>query len=509
MIEDFTPQDFQMPAKFTEYRPAQLQAVEWLNGSDKQISACLLPTGVGKTLTAATYSRVFGGKTCYTVATKALMTQVLSDFRSVGMVELKGRANYPCPAYKNCDAGSEFRCSNSRLETACPYNRAVAEARASEIFVTNYSYLQHNRRYSTKSLTIDLLVCDEAHELENQLTDFAAVDLYHTECNVQTLKGTSGLMDEGEQAVRIRQLAQKKLENLVESTDPDDLELARKLKRIMGMKGNWVWQHADSSVRTVTRFEPIRVSQFTAQLFNGIRRVILMSATLNQFTLNLLLPPGAGYDYRAWSNVFNPGNAPVYFLQNELTRKLGWKSTEEDYAAVVQQADQIISQRLDRKGIIHTVSYARAKRAMAHSIHNTRFLWNDSGKDLGECLERFRKAGPGTVLVTPSVSTGFDFPGSAAEYQIILKFPFPNEQQRVIKERCTLIPNYRLNAAAQTLVQMVGRIRRFEEDRGETFILDSSVRQLMGPVGKSLCPPGFRMFVVTKVPPPPPRMKVN
>jgi Rad3-related DNA helicase len=107
------------------------------------------------------------------------------------------------------------------------------------------------------------------------------------------------------------------------------------------------------------------------------------------------------------------------------------------------------------------------------------------------------------------VEQGFDFPGEQCEYQIVLKFPFPNETQRVVKERCAQIAGYRLHYAAQKIVQMRGRPVRSETDRAETFILDNAVRQLCGPEGRSYCPPGFRIFTVLAAPPPPPRINTN
>ena len=126
--------------------------------------------------------------------------------------------------------------------------------------------------------------------------------------------------------------------------------------------------------------------------------------------------------------------------------------------------------------------------------------------DLQGCLERFSSCRTRYVLVTPSVEEGFDFPADQCEYQIVLKFPFPNETQRVIKERCAQIPGYRLHYAAQKIVQMRGRPIRSYHDRAETFILDNSVKQLSGPEGRSYLPSGFRVFTVNTVPKAPPKI---
>jgi Rad3-related DNA helicase len=265
------------------------------------------------------------------------------------------------------------------------------------------------------------------------------------------------------------------------------------------MGPNWVWQFDD---RGHVTFEPVRLSGFTSRLFAGVPRVLLMSASLSEFTLKLLLPPDLPYEYRAWPPVFPQDHAPVYHIP---TVKLNWKSTDEDYALVISSMDKIIEGRLDRKGIVHTVSYRRAKTALTSSRFRHLFEWNDDAANLAAALSRFR-AQPGRILVTPSVEEGFDFPADQCEYQIVLKFPFPNETQRVIKERCAQIPGYRLHYAAQKIVQMRGRPIRSYHDRAEMFVLDNAVKQLSGPEGRSYLPSGFRIFTVNTVPKAPPKI---
>jgi Rad3-related DNA helicase len=389
----------------------------------------------------------------------------------------------------------------------------VQRAKDADLVVTNYAYWLNVRRHNSCALEneygrpVELLICDEAHALEGQLGSFAEVKIWASELGRHsfTRDGRMGQAPDLHEleADTWRAWANNKIEEigvLGAAADDDDKDLADRCTKILRMNSNWVWQFDSHGHVT---FQPIRLNGFMSGLTSGVPRVLLMSASLNEFTLKLLLPRDTPFDYRAWGQVFPPQNAPVYHIP---CRKLTWRSSDEDYKAVIEQADQIIDQRCDRKGIIHTVSYARSKRALQYSRHGNRFIWNENGADLTSCLDRFRAMDAGAILVTPSVSAGFDFPGQACEYQIVLKFPFPNETERVVKERCSQIPGYRLWSAAQSIAQMCGRARRYEQDRSETFILDNSVRQLCGPEGKQFCPPGFRIFTVAKVPPAPPRI---
>jgi Rad3-related DNA helicase len=515
IFSSISPADLSLPPRFDRFRQTQREALDWFQSSDSAVMAAQLATGSGKTLFAAAAAALTGGKATYLVATKALQAQVLRDFEVSGMRDIRGRANYECNAYKNCDDGFDNECSRAQTD-ACPYTRAVTAAQQSLLPETNYAYWLYSQGVRNKAFEdTQLLICDEAHNIESQLSGFASVKVYAREhdLKLQSDWPISGVMQpetggsyetpEVGTANWLRMWAVGKIEEIGDSDKDDKDPLSDRCRRIAKMGPNWVWQFDD---RGHVTFEPVRLSGFVTRLFAGVPRVLLMSASLSEFTLKLLLPPDLAYEYRAWPPVFPQDHAPVYHIP---TVKLNWKSTDEDYKQVIAAADAIMDNRSDRKGIIHTVSYARSRRAIEHSRHRDKFIWNETGSMLSDSLDKFRNSskGPGTVLVTPSVEEGFDFPASECEYQIVLKFPFPNETQRVIKERCAQIPGYRLHYAAQKIVQMRGRPIRSYHDRAEMFVLDNAVRQLSGPEGRSYLPSGFRIFTVASIPPAPPKLQ--
>jgi Rad3-related DNA helicase len=503
--DTITPQDLGLPDKFKSFRLPQREALEWFDSCAEPITAACLPTGVGKTSLAVALAKILGVKATYLVATKALEAQVLGDFDSIGMRNVHGRANYKCRNFGDCDKGLKNKPVCSRAETSeCPYACAVEVAAGSSLALTNYAYWLWSRRTNNKAFAgTGLLICDEAHQIENQLSSFASIKLYRREMgkHIPDLKDPHGLSDDYSQDwENILVMAFKVDKTIEESTDDDDKDLRDRLARVIRMEKGWVWQRDDHGHLT---FTPVHLAPYARVLFGSVPRVLLMSASLTPFVLKSVLPSGLSFDYRAWGQVFPGQNAPVYHIP---TRKLSWRSTDEDYKTVIEAADRIMRGRRDRRGIIHTVSYARAKRALGDCGERNRFIWNDDGKSLAGALDRFRKAPHDAVLITPSVEEGFDFPGTECEYQIVLKFPFPNEMDRVVKERCRQIPGYRLHHAAQKIVQMRGRAVRSYDDRAEMFILDNAVKQLCGAEGRSYLPPGFRIFTVAQVPPAPPRM---
>ena len=131
---------------------------------------------------------------------------------------------------------------------------------------------------------------------------------------------------------------------------------------------------------------------------------------------------------------------------------------------------------------------------------------NPRGEPAQETLEQFRQSGPGTILVSPSFGTGYDFMGELCEWQIICKIPF-DPPSRILKAREELDPEYRNYRAMNKLWQYYGRIGRSKEDAGETVILDSHMDWFWRR-NKHLAPAyAHRVYrEVAVLPPPPPKL---
>ena len=152
----------------------------------------------------------------------------------------------------------------------------------------------------------------------------------------------------------------------------------------------------------------------------------------------------------------------------------------------VAQIDKIIASRAvtgKRKGVIHTVSYARQEYLLQHSKYAHLMVGNTSDPNsptAAQIVKKFKSSVAGTqgvpVLVSPSFATGWDFPGRECEWQIIGKIPFPESQSKVMQERIKRDSQYLNYLTMQELVQACGRGTRSELDRCETFIVDDSVK---------------------------------
>ena len=498
-----TPDDLDLPSKFKVFRNSQLEGLDWIHRNQSSIMAAMMPTGSGKTLGGVAAAKSMGVKSAYLVATKALEQQVMNDFEESGMVNVHGANNYKCPNQFNCGHGFDNDCSLYGTR-ACQYSRAVETARTQDMFVSNYAYWLASRSNKSDSLQledrpIEFLICDEAHTIETQITNFMSVDLPVKFTSRLKIEDTGFMDDEGHK--QWDDWVNKRISVLSIRKDEKDIrELLKSYRKILRMSGNWVWQRDE---RGNIKFSPIHIWPYTKHLFSGVPTVLLMSASLDRFTMDMILPPDTNYNYRQWPNVFNPANAPVYHIP---TVKLNRNSSDGDYRQIITQADAIISNRQELKGIIHTVSYERVGRILQHSIYKDRFIWHENGSGLQNALVRFRSSGNG-ILVTPSAEEGHDLP--EADFQVVVKFPYPNEANFVTRQRCERIPGYRLHHAAQKLIQIRGRPIRSETAKAEMFILDNAVNALYIPSARGYLPSGFRIFTVNQVPEPIQHRKVS
>ena len=130
---------------------------------------------------------------------------------------------------------------------------------------------------------------------------------------------------------------------------------------------------------------------------------------------------------------------------------------------------------------------------------------NSKGIPATSMVEIFRASKPGTILVSPSVGTGYDFPGKDCEYQFLCKIPFPDGRTKFNKARTQDDPEYGAYQAAQTMVQAFGRGMRSKEDQCEGFICDDHLQWFL-PRFRHLVPNSFyRLFKRVDVLPQPPK----
>jgi Rad3-related DNA helicase len=244
--------------------------------------------------------------------------------------------------------------------------------------------------------------------------------------------------------------------------------IAGRLESISTAHGLWVIQ----STRSGYKFTPRWVAGYGSSLFGAVPKVLLMSAILTPKTADSLgVPPEP--ENRTWIDVpsyFPPENTPIWHVP---TVRVNYRTDDYGTSIWLARIDQIISRRLDRKGIIFTVSYDRAYLLLRNSRYND-IMVSHSTADVVQVVNRFKDMPAPAILVSPSVTTGYDFPG--LDYIIAGKVPYPDTQDPVIRARHEDDKEWTAFLAMGVLIQELGRGTRSADDQCECLIVDDTFR---------------------------------
>lgn len=513
------PEALGLPSKFTEFRPHQAEMAIEVAASDKRFSCLSMATGGGKSLLVMTVAQILDARTLYLVGTKGLQSQVERDFRELGLVDIKGQSNYRCRAVNmggelesygtpgtTCNEGpckAGIRCSLKHVG-GCSYYDTVKEAARSKIVVSNYAYwLTLGRHADPMTLgKFDLLVLDEAHDSDSWLADGCTVNLDRNE--VRTLLSMNlPPIDEGvavwsSWAKEAAVIASAKWDRLKEETtgtgarvdrkrlvkqllqlgslmrDLDELALAHAWRsgegpqrdvRLPGLQVDWVAQHTDKGAK----FTPVWAHPYAEEyLFRGIKKVVLSSATLTPTITKYLGIRPDDYAWHESPTSFDHRRRPVIYIP---TTRVDNRMNEGQVRVWVNRIDKIIEGRLDRKGIIATVSYARAAEIMKRSRYK-HLMMGHTSRTTRQVVDEFKRLQAPRILVSPVMVEGWDFPGDEANYIIVAKLPFSDGRDPVEKARRKSDSGWANYTTALTLVQTCGRAMRSEGDICEVMVID-------------------------------------
>lgn len=512
-----TPVDFGLPPAFQSYRPAQEDAVLYALADDKRITAMNLPTGSGKSLIAATIAKHLG-RTAVLTSTLGLMEQYRLDFEPCGLHDIRGRSNYVCDTIgiPDCKVGSAIKCG-SQKSGSCAYMQCYEQAKASDIVVTNYAYWLNIMNRTQAGLgAFDCLILDEGHASVLEVSKYLDFTIREEEAEAYDLPSVRKLDEDFTEwstwAAKAESILKKRISThhnpLQKAREEDRLtQLQDRLERIQTLNAdNWVIEKCEGHARwgRYWRFDCVWPGQYAEMLLQRIPRVIMMSGTLRPYTLGLLGVKKEAYSFRSWPRVFPANRAPFYHIN---TCRVKYGMPQADIDKWLRTIDEIISTRLGRKGLIHTVSYARQRYLLEHSKYAKYFVTNSNEPDsdaAAEVVAKFKKSKAPSILVSPSMGTGWDFPFDSCEWQVMTKVPFPDMTSKVMKRRKEQDDLYPVKMAAQELGQQLGRPMRAVNDRAESFIVDDMIGWFRKTAAAFL-PDGFVCVSLNNVPKPGPR----
>lgn len=500
------PVDIGLPTKFASWRTGQLDAVIGAAASDKRFYLLSMPTGGGKSAVYMGIAKMLDARALVLTSTKGLQAQLINDFRTAGLLDIKGQNNYKCEAETATHVTVDEGMCHGGVECylkqgGCTYYDAVRKASKAKLVVTNYRYWMTLNAYADPDTLgkFDLLILDEAHDAPDELADFCAVSIDRMELKT-LLDRELPPIEEGQEVwadwatsalteCRIRFVAARarikegsKYVKLVRRlTDMGQrlakLSVAGKWKRgepstsnayVPGQVTDWVAEFTKTGVL----FSPVWAHGYAEDvLFKGIPKVVLVSATLQPTAARYLGIDPSVYEFKETPSTFDPARRPVYYLP---TTKVDRNMNAGQVRIWVNKIDSIIDAWPNSKGIVHTISYDRAQSFISMSRHRG-ILLTHASRNARDIVAYFKNARAPRVLVSPSMETGWDFPYDQCEYQIIAKVPFLDTRSVVTKARAKADKRYLNYMTALRIIQQCGRGMRAADDRCVTYIVDDNI----------------------------------
>ena len=499
------PSAFGLPEKFNHWRPEQMDAITGSQRAKKRFSCHALPTGSGKSLVGIGAAVMSGWRCVYITSTKGLQKQLEDDFSSIGLVDVRGQGNHRCKLlfddgmYENCDHGPCHAGYSCKYRMAgCDYYDSVRYALGSQLVVTNYKFWISLNRFgitTTRDGEIkyplgprNLLILDECHNAPDELSEAMSFNIEKTETEGLLHMAAPWTKEVISDWVEWSKQARTKLSALMEDTAQEVKEapsgparrhyrrlreLDRKLYDLSSCDDQWI---AYLERMNKIHFAPVWPSRYLNKLvLPSIPNVMLLSATVRPKTANLLGIKNDDLSFFEYDSSFPPSLRPVIHIP---TVRMNHRTTDDQLRLWLRRIDQIIERRLDRKGIVHTVSYDRRNLIMTNSEYSGYMVTHDS-KNAARMIESFKRTEPPAILISPSVSTGYDFPYDECRYQIIGKLAFLDTRNKIAAARCKEDKTYSSYIAMQELIQSCGRGMRSSDDFCETLIIDDNIGWFM------------------------------
>lgn len=501
------PAAFGLPAKYEEWRPNQPHAILSMVEGETRFNTTVAPTGFGKSLSYMT-AAAMTGRTVVLTGTKGLQTQLMADFGpspGLKVVDIRGRNSYRCLREPGvgCDIGPcTIGVTCSLRDNGCLYYDQYRKALRADVIVTNYAYWMTINDHGEGLGRFDLMVCDEAHSMPDTVATYMTVSLDRKDKSVSRIlpKGSLHHMSRGEwkEWARIHagrlsaeieyRKEQVRMHGYSGMKDVSSFGSIKKLydglRKVATLNDDWVIDPGDRYVEFAPTWPYSYCEGF---LFLGSPRVTLTSASVCAKTLDMA---GIEKEYRSITEY--PHSFPVEnrMLTHIPTIRVNYRTTEAEMRMWLSRIDSIIRGRQDRKGIIHTVSYKRRDFIANHSRYKS-LLITHGRRDAEAVVRNFKGLSPPAVLVSPSMSTGWDFPYDDATYQIIGKLSYPDTTSGVTKARTKADPEYAAYVAMQQLVQACGRGVRAQDDVCENLVIDDNIGWFMQRHGE-FAPAWFR-----------------
>ena len=499
-----------------------INKINWAIGEGYKNIILEAGTGIGKSAIATTLANMYEDSYILTM-TKQLQEQYLDDFGDM-LVEIKGRGNYKCNYKGNCDfcIKAEY---NLRKCGDCEYNLAFKKAVEAKNVITNYDYLYYAGVANPLLDSRELLILDEAHNLERKMLMLSSSELnreyistkfgidifeplmYGTK-SINELKRKPdywvGLCDDliKECKKRIKKIegdADKSVQVTLDEFESNPSKysnfdyvekqnLEQDMKSFAAISLGLSYNELiidlpdknsilDNNMDISAEFKPYSVLDDTQNLLKMGNICIFLTGTLGSkdkfCQWNNINPDETYYIYE--KSPFDVAKRPIYvdFVGRMSGFRRGipnWKNKR-----AIKKIKEILDMHKNEKGVIHTSSNEQAFWIMDHlKEYNLMFV---GGEDRNRILKDFTESKENIILIGASIKDGVDFKGDLCRFQIVFKIPYPQLNEQV-KYRRDLDPKWFYYQTVMALMQAYGRGIRDNDDYCVMYIIDSSFKQL-------------------------------
>ena len=528
---------------YESIREEQQTAIDFVLSSflDSSKRFCIVEagTGVGKSAVGFTVAKYLSKKrevekgSYFLTTQKILQDQYERDYPSV--ISLKSSSNYSCKYHKkNTCAESQQLLRTSEKSSRffktcafdCNYKKKKQSFIESPMSVTNFPYFLTESNYSGKIKRRGLLVIDEGHNIESELSRFVEISVsehfsknllnlrfpsnptqfrvfkWITETYLPTAKSKISYYESVIERFGGEKFKEK-LQQFQKITRQFDLLKSHvgKIEHFVKIydKENWVFDISRSGIRGSTKatFKPIDVSSYAEDsLFRLGEKILIMSATIidrKTFCRTLGIKE-SDCTFKSIPSPFNPENRPVIVSP---VGSMCAREIDRTLPKLVTAVSEILSHHKSDKGIIHCKTFKIAnylKNNIRDRSLSKRILIHDS-TNRDEVLRKHIMSKEPTVLLSPSMTEGVDLKDDASRFQILCKVPYPYLGDKLVKKRMNKFPGWYNLQTAKSIVQSAGRSVRNESDHAVTYILDSDFEKFMSR-NRAMFPEDFRNCLV-------------
>jgi Rad3-related DNA helicase len=413
----------------------------------------------------------------------------------------------------------------------CDYYLQKYLAYRSSFRIINYhEYFTLVNNFASKNkLSTKLLICDEAHMLEEKVIDFYNVSIdskllnplrknelidqnltveykeedkeYYKQLLATIVKGYADLLNITAELIGRSSLHESEKRKLMFRL----AEYEERLQRLTIVQEVLKWYPdnfiVDAVVNkrnknlTTVKLLPLNISPFLRPVFDRVRYRIFMSATIDYPMLKREL----GLEDNDTILIDLPSPFPIenrkVILMNAYTLNKENMHNERTLMQISSIVDTLMNKHQNEKGLILTTSYELAGNIFRYSNNKHRLLLT---KDMSakEVLDKHARTNA-SVLLTPTMWEGVDLRDDLCRFIIIAKTPYPSLADKRTKVKAERDKNWYYSVTLMRLIQGCGRGVRHDKDYCITYILDSNATWLIkGKVKQDAVPRWFKDALV-------------